>query len=96
MFIVQFLLIRFTRQSHCECSTFVYFQFITSPLSLQLIVVDKDGSQLDRLSPWATYVTVSDRSVAYDQRMWNPPANEVGPNNIIIIIKLLFQATAHR
>ncbi|KAI0207444.1 1,4-alpha-glucan-branching enzyme [Lamellibrachia satsuma] len=44
---------------------------------VKLLVVDKAGNHLDRLSPWATYVTRSDRSVAYDQRMWNPPAEQV-------------------
>ncbi|ELU05120.1 hypothetical protein CAPTEDRAFT_228125 [Capitella teleta] len=40
---------------------------------VKLIVVDKEGKHLDRLSPWATYVTCEEKAVIYDQRFWNPP-----------------------
>ena len=40
---------------------------------IQLRVVDKDGNHLDRLSPWANYVTQHEKNVIFDQRFWNPP-----------------------
>lgn len=39
---------------------------------IKICVVDKHGNELDRLSPWAPYVTRSEKAVSYDQRFWNP------------------------
>jgi len=55
----------------------------------QLLVVDGKGEHLDRLSPWAPYVTCGTNYI-YEQRFWNPPPQEVS--------RLLNQswASAHR
>ncbi|XP_043282623.1 1,4-alpha-glucan-branching enzyme isoform X2 [Venturia canescens] len=47
---------------------------------VKVIVKNHNGELLERLSPWATYVTQpEDRSqgVTYKQRIWHPPRNEV-------------------
>uniref|UniRef100_A0A8D8U7W0 1,4-alpha-glucan branching enzyme n=1 Tax=Cacopsylla melanoneura TaxID=428564 RepID=A0A8D8U7W0_9HEMI len=44
---------------------------------VKLVVRNQHGHLLDRLSPWATYVTEPDQvGHAYEQRVWNPPAQE--------------------
>ena len=44
-----------------------------SVLYLQLIVVDSKGQHLDRMSPWAQYVVSPEKSIVYEQQLWNPP-----------------------
>jgi len=44
-----------------------------SVLYLQLIVVDSQGEQLDRMSPWAQYVVSPEKSIVFEQKLWNPP-----------------------
>lgn len=39
---------------------------------LQLIVVDQEGKELDRLSPWANYVVRPEKSIIFEQKLWNP------------------------
>jgi len=39
---------------------------------MELVVVDGGGNHLDRLSPWAPYVTCGTNYI-YEQRFWNPP-----------------------
>jgi len=43
---------------------------------MKLLVVDGKGEHLDRLSPWAPYVTCGTNYI-YEQRFWNPPPQEV-------------------
>jgi len=44
---------------------------------LKVSVLTKDGQQVDRLSPWATYVKrPSKEVVTYEHLFWNPPRNE--------------------
>ena len=43
---------------------------------LKLGVVDGQGQHLDRLSPWAPYVTCGTNYI-YEQRFWNPSPQEV-------------------
>lgn len=45
--------------------------------SLKLIVVDSHGQHLDRMSPWAQYVVCPEKSVVYEQKLWNPPQTYV-------------------
>ena len=42
-------------------------------LSFQLVIKTKSGELVDRLSPWASYVTQPDDTKAYDQVFWSPP-----------------------
>ena len=53
------------------------FCLICLPGSFQLVVVDKSGSHLERLSPWATYVVQPEKKPCYDWRFWDPPAEKV-------------------
>ena len=46
-------------------------------IMFQLVVVDKNGHHLDRLSPWAQYVVQIGKAVTFDQRFWNPPKEQV-------------------
>ena len=39
---------------------------------LQLIVVDKKGNQLERISPWATYVVQNKQTKLMEPIYWNP------------------------
>ena len=41
--------------------------------SFQLVIKTKSGELVDRLSPWASYVTQPDDTKAYDQVFWSPP-----------------------
>lgn len=45
--------------------------------ALKLIVVDSDGVQHDRLSPWAQYVMKPPNSIIFEQKIWNPPHSEI-------------------
>jgi len=38
---------------------------------MKLVVVDGSGNHLDRLSPWAQYVTCGNDYI-YEHRFWNP------------------------
>ncbi|XP_074660495.1 1,4-alpha-glucan-branching enzyme-like [Tubulanus polymorphus] len=40
---------------------------------VKLLVVSKDNSLLDRISPWAKYVTRAEKTNIYHQVFWNPP-----------------------
>lgn len=40
----------------------------------QLLIIGPDGSKLDRISPWATYVKNFDKNIVYDQVFYNPPS----------------------
>ena len=42
-----------------------------------MVVIAENGDHLDRLSPWAQYVTQYEKAVTYDQRFWNPPKEQV-------------------
>ena len=42
-------------------------------LNIQLVIETEDGQALDRIDPWAKYVTQEEKAVVYDQRFWNPP-----------------------
>ncbi|XP_054721053.1 1,4-alpha-glucan-branching enzyme-like [Uloborus diversus] len=44
--------------------------------NIKLVILTRSGKMEDRLSPWATYVVQPKSSIVYDQRFWNPPANE--------------------
>lgn len=39
----------------------------------QLVIRTKSGELVDRLSPWAKFVTQPDDTKAYDQVFWSPP-----------------------
>ncbi|KAM7535939.1 hypothetical protein Aperf_G00000097198 [Anoplocephala perfoliata] len=41
---------------------------------VKLLIIGPDGSKLDRLSPWATYVKTFGKSIIYDQVFYNPPS----------------------
>ena len=51
------------------------------------MVVDEQGEHLERLSPWANYVTQTVSTQPYDQRLWNP--TEVTPDMFDIGISSL-------
>lgn len=42
----------------------------------QLVIRTKSGELVDRLSPWAKFVTQPDDTKAYDQVFWSPPQVE--------------------
>lgn len=44
--------------------------------SFQLVIRTKSGELVDRLSPWAKFVTQPDDTKAYDQVFWSPPQVE--------------------
>lgn len=46
---------------------------------VKLIVVNQHGEHLDRLSPWAPYVTSAENHI-YEQRLWNPAEKFVFKN----------------
>ena len=56
--------------------TVIYFHTLVI-IIFQLVVLDKDGKHLDRLSPWAHYVTQPEKAIIYDQRFWSPPDDQV-------------------
>jgi len=43
---------------------------------VRLIVVDKNGAHLDRVSPWAKYVMRPGKEPVYMQRFWHPPPDQ--------------------
>ena len=46
-----------------SCQCYIY---------LQLIVVDKKGNELERISPWATYVVQNSETKLMEPIYWNP------------------------
>ena len=46
---------------------------------MQVGVTCSNGSNVDRLSPWASYVCQpnKDEGLAYEHRLWNPPKEQV-------------------
>jgi len=40
--------------------------------TIKLIVVDKNGAHLDRISPWARYVVKAQNAHILEQKFWNP------------------------
>ena len=49
------------------------------PFYPQVGVTCSNGSNVDRLSPWASYVCQpnKDEGLAYEHRLWNPPKDQV-------------------
>lgn len=45
----------------------------TNIFLFQLVIRTKSGELVDRLSPWAKFVTQPDDTKAYDQVFWSPP-----------------------
>ena len=46
----------------------------------QLVVIKENGEHVERLSPWAPYVTRPEKIHVYEQRFWNPPQDQVTGN----------------
>ena len=49
----------------------------------KLAIETQNGAIVDRISPWATYVTQCKTSKIYQQTFYNPPQSEVIKKNLI-------------
>ncbi|ESO00855.1 hypothetical protein HELRODRAFT_112986 [Helobdella robusta] len=47
---------------------------------VKLRVATRDGRHIDRISPWASYVTRTEKAVVYEQKFWNPPQKYIFKN----------------